>query len=192
MVWSQHKSLIIKLPSSPQDRVYYISESVMKASCSINKDNLLHCGTCLGKFTKSGKFRLHITALDYLAQYSKVSDVYLDGYDVWQIEWIILFTHSIANLFNATTNQYKVWLKPSAEMSFLYGNNVMKSGLARITESTPQYAGVIVYNMSDIPLGFGVAAQTTEACKELGPTANVVLHQADVGEFLRGLEDDMF
>ena len=77
-------------------------------------------------------------------------------------------------------------------MSFLYGNNVMKSGLARITESTPQYAGVIVYNMSDIPLGFGVAAQTTEACKELGPTANVVLHQADVGEFLRGLEDDMF
>lgn len=85
-----------------------------------------------------------------------------------------------------------MWLKPSAEMSFLYGNNVIKSGLARITESTPQYAGVVVYNMSDIPLGFGVAAQTTEACKELGPTANVVLHQADVGEFLRGLEDDMF
>jgi 60S ribosome subunit biogenesis protein NIP7 len=56
-----------------QDRVYYVSESVMKASTSINKDNLLHCGTCLGKFTKSGKFRLHITALDYLAQYSKVS-----------------------------------------------------------------------------------------------------------------------
>lgn len=88
--------------------------------------------------------------------------------------------------------KYKVWLKPSAEMSFLYGNNVIKSGLARITESTPQYAGVVVYNMSDIPLGFGVAAQTTEACKELGPTANVVLHQADVGEFLRGLEEDMF
>merc|ERR1711966_450956 len=99
----------------------------------------LHCGTCLGKFTKSGKFRLHITALDYLAQYCK----------------------------------YKVWLKPSAEMSFLYGNNILKSGLARITEGTPQHAGV--------------AAQATEACKELDPTANVVLHQADVGEYLRGL-----
>jgi ribosome biogenesis protein Nip4 len=48
----------------------------MKASTSINKDNLLHCGTCLGKFTKSGKFRLHITALDYLAQYSKVSFIF--------------------------------------------------------------------------------------------------------------------
>lgn len=138
--------------------MYYVSESVMKASTSINKDNLLHCGTCLGKFTKSGKFRLHITALDYLSQYCK----------------------------------YKVWLKQSAEMSFLYGNNVMKSGLARITEGTPQYAGVVVYNLADIPLGFGVAAQTTDACKELAPTANVVLHQADVGEFLRGLEDDMF
>lgn len=141
-----------------KDRVYYVSESVMKSATSINRDNLLHCGTCLGKFTKSGKFRLHITALDYLSQYSK----------------------------------YKVWLKPSAEMSFLYGNNVLKSGLARITESTPQYAGVVVYNLADIPLGFGVAAQTTEACKELDPTANVVLHQADVGEYLRGLEEDMF
>ena len=45
----------------------------MKASTSISRDNLLHVGTCLGKFTKSGKFRLHITALEYLAQYAKVS-----------------------------------------------------------------------------------------------------------------------
>ena len=76
-------------------------------------------------------------------------------------------------------------------MSFLYGNNVNKSGLSRITESTPQYAGVVVYNMSDIPLGFGVAAQSTDACKELEPGAKVVLHQADIGEYLRGVEDEM-
>lgn len=141
-----------------KDRVYYVSESSLKAAAPISKDHLLHFGTCIGKFTKSGKFRLHITALDYLAQYAK----------------------------------YKVWLKPNAEMSFLYGNNVLKSGMARITESTPQYAGVVVYNMSDIPLGFGVAAQTTDACRELEPTGNVVLHQADIGEYLRGVEDDMF
>ena len=48
-------------------------------------------------------------------------------------------------------------------MSFLYGNNIIKFGLAFITEATPQLVGVVVYNMSDIPLGFGVAAQTTEA-----------------------------
>ena len=83
-------------------------------------------------------------------------------------------------------------MKPSSEMSFLYGNNILKSGLARITESTPQYAGVVVYNMSDLPLGFGVAAQNTDACKDLDPSGNVVLHQADIGEYLRGVEDDMF
>jgi ribosome biogenesis protein Nip4 len=49
--------------------------------------------------------------------------------------------------------QYKVWVKPSSEMSFLYGNNVVKSGLGRMTEGIPKYAGVVVYSMTDIPLG---------------------------------------
>ena len=141
-----------------KDRVYYISEKLMKAATSISRDSLLHVGTCLGKFSKSGKFRLHVTALDYLSQYAK----------------------------------YKVWVKPSAEMSFLYGNHVNKNGLARMTESTPQYAGVVVYNMNDIALGFGVAAQSTDHCQTLDPTGNVVLHQADIGDYLRGLEDEMF
>jgi 60S ribosome subunit biogenesis protein NIP7 len=140
-----------------KDRCYYVSESLMKAATSINRDNLLHVGTCMGKFTKTGRFRLHITALEYLSQYAK----------------------------------FKVWVKPSAEMSFLYGNHVTKNGLARMTESTPQYAGVIVYSMSDIPLGFGVAAHTTEHCQQLDPLGNVVLHQADIGEYLRGLEEEM-
>ena len=141
-----------------KDRVYYVSESLMKSATSIKREDLLHVGVCLGKFTKSGKFRLHITALEYLSQYAK----------------------------------YKVWVKPSSEMSFLYGNHVTKSGLARMTEQIPQYAGVVVYNMNDIPLGFGVAAQSTEHCQSLDPTGNVVLHQADIGEYLRGIEDDMF
>ena len=140
------------------DRCYYISEPLMKAATSINRDDLLQVGVCLGKFTKSGKFRLHITALEYLSQYAK----------------------------------HKVWVKPSAEMSFLYGNHVSKQGLARMTENTSQYAGVVVYSMSDIPLGFGVAAQSTEHCQQLDPTGNVVLHQADIGEYLRGLEEDIF
>ena len=89
-------------------------------------------------------------------------------------------------------SQYKVWVKPSAEMSFLYGNNVTKQGLARITENTPQYAGVVVFSMSDIPLGFGVASQSTDHCQALDPTGNVVLHQADIGEYLRGLEEEIF
>lgn len=86
---------------------------------------------------------------------------------------------------------YKIWVKSSAEMSFLYGNHVLKSGMARMTENCPQFAGCVVYNMNDIPLGFGVVAQSTEACRDLEPNGNVVLHQADIGEYLR-VEDEMF
>ena len=48
--------------------------------------------------------------------------------------------------------QYKVWLKPSAEQSFLYGNHVSKSGLGRLTENMPQYQGVVFFSMTDNPL----------------------------------------
>lgn len=86
-----------------KDRCYYISETQMKAANNISRDNLLHVGTCIGKFTKSGKFRcrwcsdfslpvivsiftslyflsfqqttVHITALEYLSQYAKVGDL---------------------------------------------------------------------------------------------------------------------
>lgn len=48
--------------------------------------------------------------------------------------------------------QYKIWVKPGAEQSYLYGNHVLKSGLGRITDNTPQYQGVVIYSMADIPL----------------------------------------
>ena len=38
------------------------------------------------------------------------------------------------------------------EQQFLYGHHVLKSGLARITENTTKYQGVVVYNMKDVPL----------------------------------------
>ena len=110
-----------------------------------------------------------------------------------------------------TCLQYKVWIKETAEQSFLYGNNVMKSGLARMTEGCPQYQGVVVYSMKDIPLvwkpyplsvrdfgnseayhlyiwprrvwqGFGATARSTADCRTLDATSLVVFHQADLGE----------
>ena len=84
----------------------------------------------------------------------------------------------------------QVWVKPSAEMQFLYGNHVLKSGLGRITEGTPSYAGVVVYSMSDTPLGFGVTAKSTMECRALDPSGIVAFHQADVGEYLRA-EDEL-
>lgn len=50
---------------------------------------------------------------------------------------------------------------------------------------------MIIYSLSDVPLGFGIAAQPTEYCKDLEPGANVVLHQGDIGEYLR-IEDGLF
>jgi len=134
-----------------KDRVYYVSEKIMKLAANVSRDNLVSLGTCFGKFTKSKKFRLHVTALDFLAPYS----------------------------------QHKTWLKASAEQQFLYGHHVSKNGLGRITENTEQYQGVIVYSMSDLPLGFGVAAKATADCRHADPMNIIAFHQADIGEYIR-------
>lgn len=45
---------------------------ILKLAANISGDKLVSLGTCFGKFTKTHKFRLHVTALDYLAPYAKV------------------------------------------------------------------------------------------------------------------------
>ncbi|KAF7985302.1 hypothetical protein HWV62_6471 [Athelia sp. TMB] len=140
-----------------KDRVFYVSESSMRLGISVARPNLISLGTCFGKFSKSGKFKLHITALDYVAQYAK----------------------------------YKVWIKPNGEMPFLYGNHVVKAHLGRITEDTPEHQGVVVFSMSDVPLGFGVTARSTVDTRKLDPTAIIVFHQADVGEYLRDEDNEL-
>uniref|UniRef100_A0A1I8FXV2 60S ribosome subunit biogenesis protein NIP7 homolog n=1 Tax=Macrostomum lignano TaxID=282301 RepID=A0A1I8FXV2_9PLAT len=132
-------------------RVYYAPEPTMKRAANVQRKQLLSFGTCLGKFTKSNKFHLQVTALDFLAPYAK----------------------------------HKIWLKPSAEQQFLYGHHVTKAGLGRITDATPQYAGLVVYSMSDTPLGFGVAAKSTLQSRKADPMALVCFHQADIGEYIR-------
>lgn len=56
-----------------KDRVYYTSEKILNLANTVGPDHLLSLGTCFGKFTKSGKFKLHVTALHYLAPYAQVS-----------------------------------------------------------------------------------------------------------------------
>jgi 60S ribosome subunit biogenesis protein NIP7 len=53
-----------------KDRVYYVSSHLANLATSLPRQNLLSLGTCLGKFSKTGKFRLHVTALDFLAQHA--------------------------------------------------------------------------------------------------------------------------
>jgi len=140
-----------------KNRVYYLSESQLRGSSNFARENLVALGTLFGKFTKSGKFRLTIHCLDYLATYSK----------------------------------HKVWVKRNSEMSFLYGHHITKVGLGKITEDTPQYGGVVVYSMNNIPLGFGLAAQSTLKVSALEPTALVVLNLADIGMYLRSEQEGL-
>jgi 60S ribosome subunit biogenesis protein NIP7 len=52
-------------------------------------------------------------------------------------------------------------------MAFVYGNHVLKTHIGRMTEDIPQYAGVLIVNMNDVPLGFGVASRGTLQTKDL-------------------------
>ena len=48
------------------------SEAQLHVACSVPRDSLMSFGVCFGKFTKSRKFILKITCLDYLAEHAKV------------------------------------------------------------------------------------------------------------------------
>ncbi|MCJ1473198.1 ribosome biosynthesis protein nip7 [Lambiella insularis] len=56
-------------------RVYYVRLSLANLATSIARPHLLSLGTCLGKFSRTGKFRLHVTALDVIAPHAR--------YKVW-------------------------------------------------------------------------------------------------------------
>ena len=44
----------------------------MRKATNVGRTELMSLGTCFGKFTKSRKFKLHVTCLDHIAQYAKV------------------------------------------------------------------------------------------------------------------------
>ena len=52
--------------------LHLFSENLMKQASTLSKDQLISFGTCFGKMTKTLKFRLHITALEFLSPYAKV------------------------------------------------------------------------------------------------------------------------
>merc|ERR1711939_932740 len=54
-----------------RSRVYYVRESILRQAISVPRANLISLGACLGKFSKTEKFRLHVTALDVLGRYAK-------------------------------------------------------------------------------------------------------------------------
>lgn len=67
----------------------------------------------------------------------------------------------------------------------------MKAHVGRWTDDCPENQGIVIYNMADVPLGFGVTARATSEAKKLDPTGTVAFRQADCGEYLRD-EDGLF
>jgi 60S ribosome subunit biogenesis protein NIP7 len=66
--------------------------------------------------------------------------------------------------------KYKVWVKPNGEQTFLYGNHILKGHLARITENTPVNHGVVIFSITDVPLGFGMCMKTPATARDCDPT----------------------
>ncbi|PLB51252.1 60S ribosome subunit biogenesis protein Nip7 [Aspergillus steynii IBT 23096] len=139
------------------NRVYYMRLSLANLATSIPRSNLLTVGTCMGKFTKTGKFRVHLTALDIIAPHAR----------------------------------YKVWIRDNGQMPFLYGSSVLGAHVGRWSEDIPEHQGVVVYNMDDTPLGFGITARSTAELKKMAPTSIAVHSQSDLGLYLRE-EDTLF
>ncbi|MES1922318.1 ribosome biosynthesis protein nip7, partial [Bonamia ostreae] len=125
-----------------KEKVFYVPKSNLRDAENVEKKKLFTTGVCLGKFTKTKKFRLNITALPILAEFAK----------------------------------HKIWIKQSSEMSFMYGNNVLKAGIGRMTENTPKYQGVVMLTMNNVPIGFGVTAHSTEECRDLDSSAITVFN----------------
>ncbi|KAI5187944.1 60S ribosome subunit biogenesis protein NIP7 [Nematocida homosporus] len=138
-------------------KVYYVSTDLLKRAQLVARDNLVCLGTCLGRFTKSGHFRIKITALSIL--------------------------------WNYCLNRVRV--KPTAEMSVLYGNHVQRAHLVGIPTEVKKNAGVVLCTVHDIPLGFGIMTKSGTEIVSGDRTAVVVVRHGDAGEYLRNEADLM-
>ena len=50
-------------------------------------------------------------------------------------------------------------------MPFLYGNHILKHHIAKMSDNIPQYAGLVILNLKDMPLGFGASARSPQQIK---------------------------
>ena len=59
MIENEETTFVFRLH---RGRVYYCDELMLKFIGNFEKKKLISFGTCIGKFTKTGKFRLTITS----------------------------------------------------------------------------------------------------------------------------------
>lgn len=145
-----------------ESRVYYVREDMANLATSVARDNLLCLGSmfrpsqtlsrpdtdlvldCIGKLTKTGKFRLHITALDIIAPHARAK--------IWVKPNGEMFVIQISMSKSPMLTHFR---------PFLYGGHIVKAHVGRWSEDCPEHQGIIVYSMNDTPLGFGVTARSS-------------------------------
>lgn len=127
------------------NRVYYMRKSLANLSTAIPRANLLTIGTCIGKFTKGGAFRIHITG--ECPRWLSRRFAYLGG-------------NAKANKSPCTAAldviaphaRHKVWVKNNGVFPYLYGGNLIVAHIGRWNEDCPEHSGVVVFDMNDTPL----------------------------------------
>ncbi|KAK7746155.1 ribosome biosynthesis protein nip7 [Diatrype stigma] len=176
---SSLKNLIAPLDDSPdadryvfrlhKDRVYYVLLSIANLATSIARDSLGSLGVCLGKFTHSGKFRLHVTALPILAEHAR--------YKIW-----IRANGEMPLLYGG--NVVKAHVGRFTEDTPEHQGVVILS-----MDDKPLGFGVTavltcVYRWQS-------KERSTAEARRLDPTGIVCFRQSDCGEYLRD-EDTLF
>ncbi|KRH94216.1 Ribosome biogenesis protein NIP7 [Pseudoloma neurophilia] len=131
--------------------VFLLTENEFKKISNIPQKNIILVGKHLGKFTRSDRFFLKISALNILEQYAS----------------------------------RKVWIKWSAEMNFLYGNNVSKSHVLKTSEDIGKNEVVFLYNPKDTLLGYGITTRDNRSFEKADHHSSYIIRQCDKGEFLR-------
>jgi 60S ribosome subunit biogenesis protein NIP7 len=151
-----------------ESRVYYVRLSLANLATSIARDNLLSLGTCLGKFTKTGKFRLHITALDVIAPHAR--------YKIWvKPNGEMPFLYG-GNIVKAHVGR---WSEDCPEHQGVVVLGMDDTPLVRKSLK-------LLGRASDFWVqGFGVTARSTAEARKMDPTGIVTFRQGDVGEYLR-------
>lgn len=159
-------------------RVYYLPLHLANLATSISRTALLSLGTCIGKFTRTGKFRLHITALDVIAPHAR--------YKVW-----VKGNGEMPFLYGGHVVKAHVgrWSEDVPEHA---GVVVLGMGDVPLVSFFVLGSAEAVRSYADVVLqGFGVTARSTAEARRLDPTGIVVFRQADAGEYLRD-EDTLF
>jgi hypothetical protein len=88
---------------------FLFSEAIIKYASNFPRKELLSFGTCFGRFTKTRKFRLHITALDFIAPYAKVREKKFSFEIIFFV--IISLKFGLNPMLNNNFSMEIMWLK---------------------------------------------------------------------------------